>query len=83
MSLVAIADENGVLDLTANFDVGAECSRAIDLGTDAHLGVMAGGKTTADAGSLHHLDILAYVDGPLVGVEHRSLDIGALLDEDA
>ena len=82
MSLVAVADENGVLDLAANFDVRSQRGSAIDLGADPYLGVMASGKAAADAGAFHDLDILANVDGTLVGVEHGTLDIGTLLDKD-
>ena len=83
VGLVAVADENGVLDLAADLDVRAQGGGAVDLGTDAHLGVVACGKAAADAGPLHHLDVVADVDGTLIGVERGSLDVGSLLDEDA
>ena len=56
---------------------------AVNLGSNAHLGVMAGGKTAADACALHHLDVLADVDGAIISVEHGALNIGTFLNKDA
>ena len=83
VSLIAVTDKDSVLDLATNLDVRPQGGRAIDLGADAHLGVMASGKASTDACALHHLDVGTDVDGAAVGVEHRTLDIGALLDKDA
>ena len=83
VGLVAVPDEDGVLDLAADFAMRPERCRTVDLGADAHLGVMASGKAATDAGTLHHLDVGTDVDGTLVGVEHGALDIGSRLDEDA
>lgn len=83
VGLVAVADKDGVLDLAADLAVRTQGGGAVDLGSDAHLGVVASGKAAADAGAFHHLDARADVDGTLVGVEHGALDVGIGLDKDA
>ena len=83
VSLVGVAEDDGLAKFTAHLAVGTDGSAAIDLGIHLGNGVLAEGDGAAEAAPFHHFGTAPDVDGAAGGVEHRGFNHRSLLDKDA